>query len=105
MINQPNKILLELKESKGLTYKECYKYLKKYFIKEDKYFIKSDNLYGNNGEVVLCCLLEIEGDLNINIWNEDLDGIKTINDLTLIIFHELISNRKKQIKSLVTDTL
>ena len=95
MIDQPNKVLLKIKESKDLTYDKCYKYLKKYFIKEDSFFKKSDKLNDNsNGEIVLGCLCEIEGDLNINIWDEDLSGLNTINDLTLLVFHELLYDIK-----------
>ena len=94
MIKQyKNKILLNLKELKNLTYNKCYKYLKEYFINENKYFKKSDII--NEGKVeTLGNLCEIEKELNIHIWNEELDNINTINDLTLIVFHELISKRK-----------
>ena len=94
MIYQPNKILLKLKESKDLTYDKCYKFLKKYFIKKNK-FKENDKLESDVFGEVLACLCEIEGDLNINIWDEDLKGLNTINDLTLIVFHELLYDKYK----------
>ena len=32
--------------------------------------------------------------LKINIWDDVAESIKIIDDLTLIVFHELISKRK-----------
>ena len=38
---------------------------------------------------------DIETILEINIWDETATQIKTIDDLTLIVFHELISKKNK----------
>lgn len=37
---------------------------------------------------------DIETMLEINIWDETASEIKTIDDLTLIVFHELINKIK-----------
>jgi len=95
MIDQLNKILSELKKIDNLTYDECYEYLKKYFISKNKKFKKSDKLEGDEFGEILAYLCEVESDLDINIWDEDLELLKTIGDLTLIVTHELLYDKYK----------
>lgn len=91
MIDQPNKVLLKLKKSKDLTYNKCYKYLKKYFIKE---FNIKNKIKGNFLDIYEF-YYQIEKILEIHIWDDVAEEIKTIDDLTLIIFHELINKNKR----------
>jgi len=89
---QIDKNLLKLRELKSdkLTYDNCYKQLKKYLSEQDSYFKNSDNLNGIDPYEFLGIYCGIEMDLKIKLWGEYLDRLKTINDLTLIIYHELL---------------
>jgi len=88
-----NKIL-KLKKIDNLTYNKCYDILKE-IMSEIMNFKKSNKLKDGDGYGILWLFCMLEKDLNINIWDEDLKGLKTINDLTLIVTHELIRNKKR----------
>ena len=93
MIKQTNRILLKLKETNSLTYDKCHGYITEYISKEDKYFKKSNDLSKIDGYDFLGMYCEIEIDLDIKLWGECLDGLNTVNELSLIVYHELL-NRK-----------
>ena len=94
--------LLELGESKvgplikssGISRSKVYDILKE-IMSEIMNFKKSNKLKDGDGYGILWLFCMLEKDLNINIWDEDLKGLKTINDLTLIVTHELIRNKKR----------
>jgi len=81
--------LLKLKNNHKLTYNECYIVLKDILFKElnIKNIIKGDflNIYE--------LYYQIEKILNIHIWDDVAEEIKTVNDLSLIVFNELLNKK------------
>ena len=82
--------LLKLKNKNNLTYNDCYIIIKDILYKE---FNIKNKIQGNFLDIYEL-YYKIENILDIHIWDDVAEEIKTINDLTLIIYHELIGKNK-----------
>lgn len=83
--------LLKLKNNNNLTYNNCYIIINNILSKE---FNIKNKIKGNFLDIYEF-YYQIEKILEIHIWDDVAEEIKTIDDLTLIIFHELISKNIK----------